>query len=187
MFSGQIEPTVAELNFGMSMRLLGVPFRYVSATGVKTKDYDVEVFYPDGRTACGDIKCKIEGKDYNAKSLLSSLHKARKQLPSDRPGIVFVKVPQSWVDENTGQLGVEQPVADLLEEFFKSAGRVVSVAFYTKLLFHSDRGTAIRHVIFERENSRTRFADRGSWRLFENPVPDGGWVDFTALMDGAHW
>ena len=62
--------------------------------------------------ACGDIKCKLEGTNDAKSSLLNSLKKAQRQFPSDMPGIVFVKVPQRWVDLNTGNLGLETEVSD---------------------------------------------------------------------------
>jgi hypothetical protein len=104
MFSGQIEPTMAELGFGMFMRRQGVAFSYVTPTGAKGQDYDVDIPYEDGPVACGDIKCKIEGTGYAAGTLLNSLKKAQKQLPRNRPGIVFVRVPQRWSDHRTGGL-----------------------------------------------------------------------------------
>ena len=63
----------------------------------KGSDYDVEVFYPDGFAEPADAKCKFETTEINPQSILSSLEKARKQLPDDRAGIIFTKVPQSWV------------------------------------------------------------------------------------------
>jgi hypothetical protein len=187
MFSGQIEPTMAELDFGMFLRRQGVVFCYIGPTGVKTQDYDVQVLYEGGRVACGDIKCKIEGTHYAESSLLNSLKKAQKQLPSDRPGIVFVKVPQPWVDLSTGNLGVETDVSKTLTKFFKTAKRVVLVVFYTKLTFHGPQGTAIRHVALERENPQSRHAQDRSWRLFEDVKETPDWVDFSRLMDGSRW
>jgi hypothetical protein len=154
---------------------------------VKTWDYDVHVPYEGGPVACGDIKCKIEGTDYAEGSLLNSLKKARKQLPSDRPGIVFVKVPQRWVDLGTGNLGVDTDVSETLAKFFQTAKRVVLVVLYTKFTFHGSQGTAIRHVALERENPQSRYAQDRSWRLFKEVKEPPDWVDFSRLMDGNRW
>jgi hypothetical protein len=54
MFSGQIEPTMAELDFGMFMRRQGVAFSYVSQTGRTTHDYDVDIIYEHGRAPSYD-------------------------------------------------------------------------------------------------------------------------------------
>jgi hypothetical protein len=71
----------------------------VKPTGVTGTDYDVDIIYPNGLHVCGDAKCKVEGTDFNVKSIGYSLSKARKQLPDDRPGIVFVKIPPRWYSE----------------------------------------------------------------------------------------
>ena len=143
MFEGQIEPTIAELDFGMFLRRQGVAFRYVIPP-VSKHGTMMLCPYEGGPVACGDIKCKLEGTDYAKSSLLNSLKKAQRQFPSDMPGIVFVKVPQRWVDLNTGNLGLETDVSDMLAKFFQTAKRVVLVVFYTKLTTHVPEGTAIR-------------------------------------------
>jgi hypothetical protein len=61
----------------------------------KGSDYDVEVFYPDGFAVPADAKCKFETTEINPQSILNSLEKARKQLPDDRAGIIFTKVPRA--------------------------------------------------------------------------------------------
>jgi hypothetical protein len=187
MFSGLIESTMAELDFGMLLQRQGIAFSYVTPTGVKTQDYDVDVRYEGGPVACGDIKCKIEGTEYAESSLMNSLKKAQKQFPSDRRGIVFVRVPQHWVDPSSGNLGVETNVAKMLAKFFKTTKRVVLVVFYTKFTFHGPEGTAIRHVALERENPQSRYAHDRSWRLFKEVKGLPDWVDFSRLMGGNCW
>ena len=98
LFRGQIESTMAELDFGMFMRIQGTDFQYVTPSGVKGQDYDVEILYPGGQIACGDIKCKLDGSAFTRRGLFNTLKKTRCQLPADRPGIAFVKVPQEWVE-----------------------------------------------------------------------------------------
>ncbi len=187
MFSGQIEPTMAELDFGMFLRRQGVPFSYVAPSGAKTQDYDVDVPYEGGPIACGDIKCKIEGRGYSEATVLNSLRKVRQQLPADRPGIAFVKVPRDWVDGSTGNLGVGENVAETLAKFFSTTKRMVLVVFYTKLTFELPHGTAIRHVALERENASSRYSQDRSWRLFDEVREAPDWVNFSQLMDGRHW
>ena len=187
MFSGQIEPTLAELDFGMFLHRQGVAFSYVAPSGVKTQDYDVDVPYDGGSVASGDIKCKIEGSNYTEATVLNSLRKARQQLPGDRPGLIFVKVPQEWVDAGTGNLGVGDDVSETLTKFFRDTKRVLLVVFYTKLTFHLAQGTAIRHVALERENPLSRYASDRSWRLFDAVREAPAWANFSQLMDGKRW
>ena len=77
LFSGQIEATMAELDFGMFLRMQGTDFRYVPASGVRGQDHDVELLYADGVAACADSKCKLDGSSFSKDGLLSTLKKAR--------------------------------------------------------------------------------------------------------------
>jgi hypothetical protein len=86
MEAGHVEDTFAELDLGRMLFLNEVLFRFVVPRGVKGKDYDVELTYPDGTIACADAKCALEGSDFTAKSIANKLEKARQQLPADRPG-----------------------------------------------------------------------------------------------------
>ena len=179
---GQIESTMAELDFGMFLRMQGSDFRYVPTSGVKGQDYDVELIYPDGLTACADSKCKLDGSAFSRDGLLSTLKKARKQLPADRPGIAFVKIPQGWVDRETGSLGLGDDVADLLDEFFNSTKRIVLVAFYSRMTTELPEGTAINHVCRQFESRRSRFERTGTWGLFDPDSQVPGWISLNAFL-----
>jgi hypothetical protein len=182
LFSGQIEPTMAELDFGMFLRMQGSDFCYVPASGVKGQDYDVELLYADGLTACADSKCKLDGSGFSKDGLLSTLKKARQQLPANRPGIAFVKLPQEWVDRETGNLGLGDDVGDLLEEFFRTTGRIVLVAFYSRITTELAKGTAINHVCRQFENRHPRFKRAGSWGLFDAETQVPGWINLNAFL-----
>jgi hypothetical protein len=123
MKAGDIEGTFAELDLGRMLFWHHVQFRYVRPSGIKGYDYDVDIAYPNGLFACGDAKCKIEGTDFNAKSIRNSLDAARKQLPDGRPGIVFVKIPPRWMREREF---VRLSTSTALD-FLRSIRRVVSV------------------------------------------------------------
>jgi len=182
LFSGQIESTMAELDFGMFLRMQGADFRYVPTSGVKGRDYDVELIYPDGLIACADSKCKIDGSAFSRDGLLSTLKKARKQLPADRPGIAFVKVPQEWVDRETGNLGLGDDVGDLLDEFFRATERMVLVALYSRMTTELAEGTAINHVCREFENRRPRFERAGAWGLFDPETQVPVWISLNVCL-----
>ena len=151
-------------------------------SGVKGQDYDVELLYPDGMIACGDIKCKLDGSAFTRQGLLNTLKKTRRQLPADRPGIAFVKVPQEWVDRVTGNLGLGDDVSALLNEFFKGTERVVLVALYSKLATDLPQGTAISYACRQFENRSSRFVRNGPWGLFEGARQNHGWVNLSAAL-----
>jgi len=182
LFSGEIESTMAELDFGMFLRMQGAAFRYVPTSGVKGQDYDVELLYPDGPIACADSKCKLDGSEFSKVGLLSTLKKARKQMPADRPGIAFVKIPQEWVDRETGEIGLSGDLDSLLEGFFRTTERIVLVALYSRMTTELPEGTAINHVCRQFENRNPRFERAKTWGLFDPATQVPGWVNLTKLL-----
>ena len=136
----------------------------------KGSDYDVEVFYPDGFAVLADAKCKFEATEINPQSILISLEKARKQLPDDRPGIIFTKVPQSWVAD----VGLAVQMVDIGLKFMRNTDRIVSIKFYVSLLKTRDNMVMHRHAYKEITNEASRFHEGRNWDLFqENSVPTG--------------
>jgi hypothetical protein len=95
----KIESTCAELDVGRFLYIHDVGFRFVVPQLKKGADYDLDVIYPDGLAVAADTKCKFEATAINPVSLRNSLVKARKQLPPDRPGIIFIKVPRVWIKD----------------------------------------------------------------------------------------
>jgi hypothetical protein len=112
MRAGQIEASFAEFDFGRFLHLHDIAFEFVKPSGVKGRDYDCRVEYADGREACADAKCRLEGTEMRAETIRNSLIRARSHnLPSDKPGIIFVKVPQAWLEQDEMRKGIHA-VAD---------------------------------------------------------------------------
>jgi len=136
----------------------------------KGTDYDVEVFYTDGFAEPADAKCKFETTEINPQSILISLEKARKQLPDDLAGIIFMKVPQSWVAD----VGLAVQMVDIGLKFMRDTDRIVSIKFYVSLLETRDNMVIHRHAYKEITNEASRFHEERNWDLFqENSVPTG--------------
>ncbi len=136
----------------------------------KGSDYDVEVFYPDGFAEPADAKCKFEMTEINPQSILIFLEKARKQLPDDLAGIIFMKVPQSWVAD----VGLAVQMVDIGLKFMRNTDRIVSIKFYVSLLETRDNMVVHRHAYKEITNEASRFHEGRNWDLFqENSVPTG--------------
>jgi hypothetical protein len=162
MRDGDIEGTFAELDLGRMLYLNEVAFRYVKPSGVKGADFDVEITYPNGLVACADAKCKIETTEFGDKTIANTLGSARKQLPKDRPGIVFVKVPQGWMDDPK----FVQVCVDVANDFLRGTGRVVSVKYYVSPLTFEGGFLKQQHAYKEISNSKTEFGEGSNWNLF---------------------
>jgi len=171
MRNGDIEGTYAELDFGRMLYIHQIRFRYVVPSGVRGSSYDVDVIYPNGLPVCGDAKCKSEATEFSAKTIDYTLGKARGQLPDDRPGIVFVKLPPKWMEiENIADV-----CGAIARDFLRTTRRVVSVKYYTNPLMFIDGMFRIQHVFMEISNPITDFGHFHDWDIFHTYVMHPEW------------
>lgn len=172
MRSGQVEATFAEFDFARFLYLHDIAFKFVTPTGVKGKDYDFAIEYADGREACADAKCRLEGTEMRADTVQNSLSKARSNnLPPDKPGIIFIKVPQTWLEREDVRRGIYAVV----EKFLRNTERVVSVVVYTTVVMEltEQRMMLVRHRFHEFLNAAHRFNKTKNWALFKDyKVPE---------------
>lgn len=163
--SDQIEATYAELDVARFLYIHDADFRFVEAKGTKRHDYDFEITYPGGLKVCADAKCKLESTEIRSETIKNTLNDTRrKQLPPDRPGIIFVKVPQRWLDVPT----MGRALQDVGEEFLRGTGRVVSVKFYVSVLTLLDQRLLHVHRYKEISNPRNRFDSQKNWDIFKD-------------------
>jgi hypothetical protein len=152
MRTGPVEATYAEFDFARFLYIHGIDFEFVVACGVKGEDYDFGIRYPDGREACADAKCRLEENEIKPETLKRPLEKARKSnLPKNKPGIVFVKVPQAWLLEAP----VRQQMIAVVKDFLRQTERIVSVVLYASVV--------------EEWKERGMLRNRHQFREFDNP------------------
>jgi hypothetical protein len=164
----KIEATCAELDFGRFLYIHDVAFRFNVPSMKKGADYDVELIYRDGLAVPADAKCKLESTDIDPRSISKTLEKGRKQLPADRPGAIFLKVPQSWVADTA----IAAEMVSEGQRFFRNTDRSISVKFYVSHLMIGDGMIMHRHAVREITNERSKFNDGRNWDLFtDHPVP----------------
>ena len=161
MKEGHVEATAAELDLGRMLFLNHVSFRYIKPQGVKGKDYDAEITFPDGLVVCADAKCAMERSDMKEKAISNKLEKARQKLPSDKPGMIFAKVPAHWMDEPD----FAETTIDQANELFRQSQRIVSIKFYVAPTSIKDGYATQLHAYKELNNPKTRFGSR-DWTLF---------------------
>jgi hypothetical protein len=155
MRRGDIEGTYAELDLGRMLYSYKIDFQYIKRRGVKGKDYDVEITFPDGTITCTEAKCKIESTDLRADTICTSLNRACSQLPDDRPGIAFVKVPRAGCNIPTLRLySVRSP-----ESFWKTTPRSFRLNTTNGTMRH-------QHAYEEIANPINDFDKLRDWRLF---------------------
>jgi hypothetical protein len=120
-----VETAVGELEGARLIATTGLPFEFLLPTGVLGNDFDARVKLPIGEINC-EMKCKLETTELSHGSILSTLNKARKQLPVKEPGIIFVKMPEGWVRTQA----IERVAGQALGEFFRNTNRVGGLVFH---------------------------------------------------------
>jgi hypothetical protein len=164
-----IEGTLAELDIGRMLYVHNYSFRFVKRTYVKSADYDLEINL-DKWTVCAEVKCKLENTAITSGTVIDALMGGRGQLPRNKPGMLFVKVPQNWMDKYLHA----QLMADSARTYFtRGTQRIVSVKFYIAP-FHFTNGVLSQtHKFKEVANPRNRFDPHRSWELFTRRASTG--------------
>lgn len=121
---GNVEATYAELEMGTFLARRGLPFRFVSPSGTKHLDYDVEIRLSSECQVNCEMKCKVEETPVSEGAVLNPLKKARNQLPEGTSGLVFLKVPEAWTRQ--GQKSA-QIVSGAISSFLRNTSRIVAV------------------------------------------------------------
>jgi len=167
----KIESTCAELDFGRFLYIHEINFRFVVPRIMKGADYDFDVLYPDGLKVAADAKCKFETTAISPYSLHNSMKKARGQLPADQTGIIFIKVPQQWIEESA----TLKAMVGTARQFFATTDRVVSVKFYVSHLKIGNGMVMHRHALRELTNEASRFHAGRNRDLFANYYVPPSW------------
>ena len=173
---GDIESTIAELDLARFLYVHDVAFKFVVPVGERGEDFDFAVSYDDGREACVDAKCRLEATEVRAETIRNSLNKARQNnLPANRPGIIFVKVPPRWLEDHS----VRDATHEVVKGFLRNSGRVVSVILYAIAVSAMSEGALVlmRHRFDELPNPSHRFEMAKNWTLFRDykiPLEWGG-------------
>ena len=176
MQRGDIEGTYAELDLGRMLYQSDLSFRFVTRSGKKGDDFDIEILFSDGVTVCADAKCKIETTEFSEQTVLNSLRHARGQFPKDKPSIVFVKMPSRWIADNSN---MKEMLTKIATVFLRGTGRVVSVKYYASQIQWEDGHVLHVQAFHEISNNCdiNRFDPSRNWDMFiESDVrfgPDG--------------
>jgi hypothetical protein len=177
--NASLEVAVSDLDAARLLRLSGHEIRFVPESGVKGADYDIELPNRTGSEMCCESKCKVETTALSEASIFNSLHDGAAQLPPDRPGVIFVKLPEPWL--SSPEIATAAPAA--LRRFFAGSGRTLAVIFHWEEWWTMDSGGVMRITRFREETSdRSRFFGSLREPLLQNlgPVHDHPtWIRFT--------
>jgi hypothetical protein len=166
MRAGHVEATFAEFDFARFLYIHDIAFKFVKPTSVRGNDYDFDIEYGDGRQACADAKCRLEGTEVRAATVRNTLSKARANKPRGKPGIIFVKVPQAWLELDH----VRQGLHSVVQRFLHNTQRIVSVVVYATAMMElaDQKKMLMRHRFHEFLNNSHRFDLTKNWALFKD-------------------
>jgi hypothetical protein len=100
---GGLESTYGELECAAQIKKASLKFRFVAPSGIRGRDYDVEIMPDFGTHLNCELKVTTEERDLQKSTVVNKLNTARKQLPDEQPGIIFLKIPESWHKRTSAQ------------------------------------------------------------------------------------
>jgi len=142
-----IESVVAEVQAAAITYSAGFHFRF------REDLHDLDILFPNGQVAAEETKCKIETTALTSETVRNAVAQARSQLPNDRPGFVFVKIPEKWVRDPDA----EQRILTGMTSVFRTSKRITSLFFWWEEWSDTASGWRRDIKIREERNPRARF------------------------------
>ena len=123
---------------------------------------------------CAETKCKLEETQITLDTIERSLSSAKKQLPERLPGIIFIKIPRHWLNDEKFATKMQ----NLSERFLARSPWVVSIKYYTtSVVWERDAsgGENTGEIVAFREHTNdhhqlVRYKGR-NWHMFPNSGP----------------
>jgi hypothetical protein len=148
-------------------------FRFVPESQILRRDYDLSIRFSDGVAVRAETKCKMEETEITLTTIEESLSRAKRQLPQHVPGIVFIKIPREWIED---EVFAANMIA-LAKRSIKRSPWIVSVKFYTvRIVYERDHvGESTGEVVAFSEHTNDahkfrRYRTR-NWHIFPPTGP----------------
>ena len=177
MQEGDIESTYGALEIARMIVTTATDtklwFRFVPESKILRRDYDLSIRFSDGVAVRAETKCKMEETEITLRTIEATLSRAKEQLPHHVPGIVFIKVPRNWIED-------ERFAAKMIALAKRSISRspwIVSVKFYTvRIVYERDNlGESTGEIVAfsEHTNDAHKFRRyrKRNWHMFPSTGP----------------
>jgi hypothetical protein len=152
---GELEPCVGELEAAGFLERRGEQLRFVTPRGSLGDDYDIEIKRKSD-TVCCEVKIKLEAEALTEKGSFNSLEHARKQLPKDKPGLIFLRVIGNTTNAEL-QLKA-QLVQGAVQRLFGQTQRIVGVILLTRMYELSEENQTMWDLWRTIPNPRSKYA-----------------------------
>jgi hypothetical protein len=147
----ELAPTFFELSVANMLYEKNFAVEFVEAKGQKGSDYDLLV-ERNGTYINVEAKSRRGGIILGENTLHNTLAKARKQLPSSGPSIIFVSIPQEWTMVN----GAERVIVNCVKAFFRNSARVNYVVWTWNQWIELETGRASASIVRQFKNLKAR-------------------------------
>jgi len=180
--SGEIEPNYAELEVAKLLMTRNVNFHFVIPT-VKGESFDLLIDAPFASQICADTKCKLEAGEFSAQGILHSLKQATKRnLPKDRPGTIFIKIPQEW----QASPSIWAKIQEVCREFLNQHLRLVSINIFASHILPVEGFLRFWFTGVEISSHIHRFNTDINWKLFDGKNPQNStpasWITLEDIL-----
>lgn len=178
----QIESTIAVLDVAKLFIVNNIPFRFVKPQNIKSSDYDMEFKIETGVKINCEVKCKLESTEISENTFKKALSTAVSQLPKNEPGVVAVKVPESWFNQNNFAKTIEQAV----KSFFSYGGeRLVAIIAFVEPTKVLTNGVIAPVLSWQFINEKSKFAGL----ITDDIIPDANeiGIDWTKWRQIDHY
>jgi hypothetical protein len=121
--SDNLESVYSELECARAMSHQSLNLRFIKPDGHLQDNYDAEITTPGNRSICCEIKSKNEKTALSRKAVERSIELARQQLPENRPGLVWLRIPELW----SSQVGAKAIVDAAVKHRVNKSSRLVAI------------------------------------------------------------
>jgi hypothetical protein len=182
---GDIEAGFAELEAAKFLSWFGVRFSFNTPRAKRKADFDLHVIFRNGNFGYGETESKRETGALTGTTIFNSLHHARKQLPNDKPAVIFLKLPETWLSQES-----HKTIDPQIRKFLRGTQTVVAVDIFATD-FRSKAGIAEPIIAgVEVLNLDHKFDRTLDWSLIgpvlpatKSIVPPTWWRSIPAIID----
>jgi hypothetical protein len=119
----RLEDIVVELQIASMIVRRGHMVKFRCSSGMKRQDFDMEIYFKKATKISAEVKCKRDDTAVNVNNLRRTLYAAEKQLPTDNPSVVFVRITPNWIQYKN----LAPELSRTLNNFFRNVSHVNSI------------------------------------------------------------
>lgn len=130
-----VRPVFFELSAAQFFKRKGFSITTNEETGNRGEDFDFIANSANGDTINVEVS-EFHNEIFTEKALKNKLASKRKQVPNDRPAILFLHIPSSWYNLNNLSFFLMKGTFD----FFQKSKRYNAVLFQTEMMGDAGQG-----------------------------------------------